>query len=88
MPTKLREFYYRELSKTKTKIEGEAQAFAAEKNGIVLNSILVVYWDGFRVGFSDAFGFDVPFSIPNDLRRDARKYGLNREDGPSNRGAM
>jgi len=32
---------------TKTKIEGEAQAFAAEKNGIVLNSILVVYWDGF-----------------------------------------
>ena len=31
---------------TKTKIEGEAQAFAAEKNGIVLNSILVVYWDG------------------------------------------
>ena len=30
---------------TKTKIEGEAQAFAAEKNGIVLNSILVVYWD-------------------------------------------
>ena len=32
---------------TKTKIEGEAQAFAAEKNGIVLNSILVLYWDGF-----------------------------------------
>lgn len=30
---------------TKTKIEGEAQAFAAEKNGIVLNSILVVWWD-------------------------------------------
>ena len=32
---------------TKTKIEGDARAFAAEKNGIVLNSILVVYWDGF-----------------------------------------
>lgn len=32
---------------TKTQIEGEARAFAAEKNGIVLNSILVVYWDGF-----------------------------------------
>ncbi len=32
---------------TKTEVEGQARAFAAEKNGILVNSILVVYWDGF-----------------------------------------
>jgi hypothetical protein len=32
---------------TKTQIESEAKAFAAEKNGILVNSVLVVYWDSY-----------------------------------------